>query len=77
MGNFYGYIRVSSTDQNIERQRLELVRWGIIEKNMFCDMLSGKDFNRPQYQRLKHKLKEGYVLVIKSIDRFLCGTSRA
>ena len=45
MGNFYGYIRVSSTDQNIERQRLDLLRWGIIEKNLFCDMQSGKDFN--------------------------------
>lgn len=43
MGNFYGYIRVSSTDQNIERQRLDLLRWGIIEKNLFCDMQSGKD----------------------------------
>ncbi len=69
MGNFYGYIRVSSTDQNIERQRLDLLRWGIIEKNLFCDMQSGKDFNRPQYQRLKQKLKEGDILVIKSIDR--------
>ncbi|MGC4019545.1 MAG: recombinase family protein [Muricomes sp.] len=69
MKNFYGYMRVSSMDQNIERQKKELLRWGIIEKNLFCDKLSGKDFNRPQYQKLKRKLKEGDVLVVKSIDR--------
>ncbi len=69
MRNFYGYMRVSSLDQNIERQKKELLRWGIIEKNLFCDKLSGKDFNRPQYQKLKRKLKEGDVLVVKSIDR--------
>ena len=65
MKNFYGYMRVSSLDQNIERQKKELLHWGIIEKNLFHDKLSGKDFNRPQYQ----KLKEGDVLVVKSIDR--------
>ncbi len=69
MKNFYGYMRVSSLEQNTERQRIELLRWGIIDKNIFCDKLSGKDFNRPQYQRLKRKLKEGDVLVVKSIDR--------
>lgn len=69
MENFYGYMRVSSLDQNIERQKIELTRWGIIENNIFCDKLSGKDFNRPQYQKLKKKLKEGDVLVVKSIDR--------
>ncbi len=69
MKNFYGYMRVSSLDQNIERQKVELVRWGIIDKNIFCDKLSGKDFNRPQYQKLKRKLKKGDVLVVKSIDR--------
>ncbi|MFT4006042.1 MAG: recombinase family protein [Lacrimispora sp.] len=69
MKNFYGYMRVSSLDQNIERQKVELLRWGIIDKNIFCDKLSGKDFNRPQYQKLKRKLKEGDVLVVKSIDR--------
>ncbi len=57
MENFYGYMRVSSLDQNIERQKIELTRWGIIENNIFCDKLSGKDFNRPQYQKLKKKLK--------------------
>ena len=69
MKNFYGYMRVSSLDQNIERQKAELLRWGIIEKNLFCDKLSGKDFNRPQYQKLKRRLREGDVLVVKSIDR--------
>ncbi|MBA4701422.1 MAG: recombinase family protein [Ruminococcus sp.] len=69
MNNFYGYMRVSTLDQNVERQRVELSRWGIIDKNIFYDRLSGKDFNRPQYQKLKRKLKEGDVLVVKSIDR--------
>ncbi len=69
MKSFYGYMRVSSLEQNTERQKVELLRWGIIDKNIFCDKLSGKDFNRPQYQKLKRKLKEGDVLVVKSIDR--------
>ncbi len=69
MNNFYGYMRVSTLEQNIERQKVELLRWGIIEKHIYCDKLSGKDFNRPEYQKLKRKLKEGDVLVIKSIDR--------
>ena len=67
--NFYGYIRVSSVDQNEARQVIELTRYGIIEKNIYMDKLSGKDFNRPQYQRLKKRLREGDVLVVKSIDR--------
>lgn len=69
MKNFYGYMRVSTLEQNMERQKIELLRWGIIEQNIFCDKLSGKDFNRPQYQKLKQKLHEGDVLVVKSIDR--------
>ncbi len=69
MKSFYGYMRVSSLEQNTERQKVELLRWGIIDKNIFCDKLSGKDFNRPQYQKLKRKLKEGDILVVKSIDR--------
>ncbi|NLD19472.1 MAG: recombinase family protein [Clostridiales bacterium] len=67
--NFYGYIRVSSVDQNEARQVIELTRYGIIEKNIFLDKQSGKDFNRPQYQRLKKKLRKGDVLIVKSIDR--------
>ncbi|MDD2971282.1 MAG: recombinase family protein [Lachnospiraceae bacterium] len=69
MKTFYGYMRVSTLEQNIERQKVELLRWGILEKNLFCDKLSGKNFNRPEYQKLKHKLREGDVLVVKSIDR--------
>ena len=69
MNNFYGYVRVSTLDQNMERQLVELNKWGVLEKNIYCDRLSGKDFNRPQYQKLKRKLKEGDVLVVKSIDR--------
>ncbi|MEF9962671.1 MAG: recombinase family protein [Erysipelotrichaceae bacterium] len=67
--NFYGYIRVSSTDQNIARQYQELIKWGILEKNIFTDMLSGKDFERPSYQKLRKDIKEGDVIVVKSIDR--------
>lgn len=66
-GSFYGYIRVSSVDQNEARQIIELTRYGIIEKNIFMDKLSGKDFNRPQYQKLKKRLRAGDVLVVKSI----------
>lgn len=68
-GNFYGYIRVSSIDQNEARQVIELTRYGIIEKHIYMDKQSGKDFNRPQYQKLKKRLREGDVLVVKSIDR--------
>lgn len=67
--NFYGYIRVSSVDQNEARQIIELTRYGILEKNIYMDKLSGKDFNRPQYQKLKKRLRDGDVLVVKSIDR--------
>lgn len=69
MNTFYGYVRVSTLDQNVERQLIELLKWGVLEKNIYCDKLSGKDFNRPQYQKLKRKLREGDVLVIKSLDR--------
>lgn len=69
MSKQYGYIRVSSLDQNIDRQMVDLLHWGIAEQNIFCDKISGKDFNRPQYQKLKKKLKAGDILVTKSIDR--------
>ena len=67
--NFYGYARVSSLEQNEARQIIELSRFGILEKNIYMDKQSGKDFNRPQYQKLKKKLRSGDVLVVKSIDR--------
>lgn len=65
----YGYIRVSSVDQNEDRQRIALKEAGIAEKNIYMDKLSGKDFNRPQYKRLIRKMKKGDVLYILSIDR--------
>ena len=65
----YGYIRVSAKDQNPERQLLALQEYDISPKNIFLDRMSGKDFVRPQYQKLMTKLRSGDVLVIKSIDR--------
>lgn len=65
----YGYIRVSTKEQNEDRQRLALAEFPVPENNIFMDKLSGKDFNRPQYRRLVKKLRAGDVVVIKSIDR--------
>lgn len=69
MGKVYGYIRVSSTDQNEDRQRIALAEVGVEEKNIFMDKMSGKDFNRPQYKKLVRRMKEGDLLYILSIDR--------
>ena len=57
MGNLYGYIRVSTREQNEDRQILELKDLSIPEKNLFIDKQSGKDFDRPQYKKLLRKLK--------------------
>ena len=65
----YAYIRVSSRDQNEDRQRLAMVEYGIAPGNIYMDKQSGKDFERPGYQRLLRKLKAGDTIVIKSIDR--------
>lgn len=65
----YGYIRVSSKDQNEDRQIIAMKEAGIDEKNIFMDKQSGKDFDRPQFQKLYRKLKDGDVLYVKSIDR--------
>lgn len=65
----YGYIRVSSTDQNEDRQKISLEGLDIPIKNIYMDKQSGKDFNRPNYKRLIRKLKNGDILYIKSIDR--------
>jgi len=67
--NTYGYIRVSSKDQNEDRQVIALHEAGVEEKNIFVDKQSGKDFNRPQYKKLVRKLKAGDLLYILSIDR--------
>ena len=69
MANIYGYIRVSTRDQNEDRQLIALRELKIPEKNIFMDKQSGKDFNRPQYKRLVRKLKKDDLLYIKSIDR--------
>ncbi|WP_053361940.1 recombinase family protein [Bacillus sp. FJAT-27251] len=66
----FAYIRVSSKDQNEARQLKEMLELGIEERDIFIDKESGKDFNRPQYQTLKARLREGDLLYIKSIDRF-------
>ena len=65
----FGYCRVSSTDQKEDRQLEAMLELGINERDIFVDKCSGKNFNRPQYQALKVQLREGDVLVIKSIDR--------
>lgn len=65
----YGYVRVSSKDQNEDRQMIALREVGVSEKNIFVDKQSGKDFNRPKYKRLLKQLKTDDLLYIKSIDR--------
>lgn len=65
----FGYIRVSTREQNEDRQRIALLEMGVPEKQIFTDKQSGKDFDRPQYKRLLRKLDEQSVLYIKSIDR--------
>lgn len=65
----YGYVRVSTREQNLERQILAMKEEGIEDKNIYADQMSGKDFDRPKYNRLMKKLKPGDLLVIKSIDR--------
>lgn len=69
MGNLYGYIRVSTKEQNEDRQLLALKELAIQEKNLFIDKQSGKDFERPQYRKMVRKLKKDDLLYIKSIDR--------
>lgn len=65
----YGYIRVSSRDQNPDRQYLALENAEVNRKNIFIDKISGRDFSRPSYRKMIRKLKKGDVLVVKSIDR--------
>ena len=69
MTKMYGYIRVSTKEQNEERQIIAMREFGIEKSCMVIDKQSGKDFNRPGYQRLMKKLKPEDTLVIKSIDR--------
>ncbi len=69
MANIYGYARVSSTDQNEDRQMIALKEIGAEDIIIYTDKQSGKDFNRPQYKKMLKKVKSGDLLYIKSIDR--------
>lgn len=67
--NTFGYARVSSRDQNEERQVVALLEMGVPEQNIYVDKQSGKDFNRPQYKKLLRRVKPDDLIYIKSIDR--------
>ena len=67
--NIYGYARVSSMDQNEGRQMIALHEAAVLERNIFMDKQSGKDFDRPNYKKLVKKLKAGDLLYVLSIDR--------
>lgn len=68
-GRVYGYARVSSKDQNLDRQLDALAKFGVEDDMVFADKASGKDFDRPEYKRLVAGLTEGDAVVVKSIDR--------
>ena len=65
----YGYVRVSTISQNIDRQMDEMCKLGLNDKHIYIDKQSGKDFNREKYQKVKKRLKKNDLLIIKSIDR--------
>ncbi len=67
--NTYGYVRVSTKEQNEDRQMVAMREFGVEDSRIVLDKQSGKDFDRPGYRRLTQKLKAGDTLVIKSIDR--------
>ena len=69
IGKIYGYIRVSTREQNEDRQVIALREVDVPEQNIFMDKQSGKDFDRPQYKKLLRKMKKDDLLYIKSIDR--------
>ena len=69
MTQTYGYIRVSSTDQNEDRQLMAMREYSITEDRIYMDKLSGKNFQRPQYRALLRRLRPGALLCITSIDR--------
>lgn len=68
--NIYGYARVSTTEQNLDRQLLALRTAGVPDGNIYADKRSGKDFNRPAWKRLMRRIRAGDLLIVKSIDRF-------
>ena len=65
----YGYARVSTREQNEERQLIALREYGVSDKNLFIDKQSGKDFEREKYKKLIRKIKKDDIIVVKSIDR--------
>ena len=65
----YGYVRVSTREQNEERQRIALLEMGVPKERIYVDKLSGKDFERPEYKKLLRRLDDQSVLYVKSIDR--------
>ena len=65
----YGYIRVSTKDQNEDRQIIAMKQFGVEDRFIYIDRQSGKDFNRPAYKRMIRQLRKGDTLVVKSIDR--------
>lgn len=69
MGKLYGYARVSARDQNLDRQLDALAEFGVRQGDVFADKASGKDFMRPEYQRLVSILRAGDAIAVKSIDR--------
>lgn len=69
MAEIYGYVRVSTKEQKEERQLEVMKQLQILEKNIFVEKISGKDFNRPIYRKMVKKLKRNDLLYIKSIDR--------
>lgn len=69
MTEIYGYVRVSSIDQNEERQLIELAKRNVVYKNIYIDKQSGKCFERPKYKKLVKKLNKGDLLYVLSIDR--------
>ena len=69
MSKVYGYVRVSTKEQNEDRQLRAMEEFMVAPEQIFMDKLSGKDFNRPQYRKMMRKIKADDVLVVKSIDR--------
>lgn len=69
MKKVYGYVRVSTREQNEDRQRIALDAENVPKENIFADRQSGRDFNRPMYRKLVRTMKQDDVLIVKSIDR--------
>ena len=69
MNRVYGYVRVSTREQNEDRQMVAMQEMGVPDRNVYLDKQSGKDFDRPQYQRLVRRIRRNDLLYIKSIDR--------